>query len=627
MQPSLVYGPGGGSARLFNQLAALPMTAMPLRGAMQVQPVHRDDVVAGVLALLDAPARAQGTIAFVGPQPMALRNYLRQLRAALGIAGTLHVLPLPVWMFRAAASVAGHVPGSSLDSETAAMLLRGNVAPADDFRRLLGREPLPVNRFVAPSQAHALRTQAVLDAWVPALRISLALLWLWTGIVSLGLYPVADSLALLARVGLHGTMAKAALYGAALLDLALGVLTLAAPARLRRAVWAAQLLLIWRVHGADHRLPARVLAAPVRADLQEPAAAGRHRPAVDAGARAGQGRLMDYVTVKWLHILSSTLLFGTGIGSAFYLLIATWSREARAVAAVSRYVVVADWLFTATTAVFQPASGFWLMHLAGGMPVSTPWIAWSLRLYAFAHPVLAAGRVDPVPAARPVGAGGGKGPRAAAGVLALLRLVGGVGRLGVHDFPADLLPDDGQAAAVGGLNVDAARRARGDARLPDRGGRRRGLDDGRVPGTLPAQGAGDRRGHEPPAMIPKTRNVIGFPEGIAGEELLLRLREHAQRYKTPLEMGRVERLSRRPTAASRRKRAHARCARVTSCSRPAQGTWRRTSRGWAFRSRAAWCAIARCATATRPRASASPCSARASTGCARRSSSRTSATG
>lgn len=93
---------------------------------------------------------------------------------------------------------------------------------------------------------------------------------------------------------------------------------------------------------------------------------------------------MDYATVKWLHILSSTLLFGTGIGSAFYLLLATWSREARAVAAVSRYVVVADWLFTATTAVFQPASGFWLMHLAGGMPASTPWIAWSLRLYAFA---------------------------------------------------------------------------------------------------------------------------------------------------------------------------------------------------------------------------------------------------
>lgn len=93
---------------------------------------------------------------------------------------------------------------------------------------------------------------------------------------------------------------------------------------------------------------------------------------------------MDYVTVKWLHILSSTLLFGTGIGSAFYLLFATLTRDVRAIAAVTRYVVVADWLFTSTSAIFQPLSGLWLMHLMGGLPVSTPWIAGSLWLYALA---------------------------------------------------------------------------------------------------------------------------------------------------------------------------------------------------------------------------------------------------
>ena len=93
---------------------------------------------------------------------------------------------------------------------------------------------------------------------------------------------------------------------------------------------------------------------------------------------------MDYLSVKWLHILSSTVLFGAGIGSAFYLLLATLGRDARAVATVSRYVVISDWVFTATTAVIQPLTGFWLMHLAGGIPWSTPWIAWSLGLYAFA---------------------------------------------------------------------------------------------------------------------------------------------------------------------------------------------------------------------------------------------------
>ena len=92
---------------------------------------------------------------------------------------------------------------------------------------------------------------------------------------------------------------------------------------------------------------------------------------------------MDYVTVKWLHILSSTLLFGTGIGTAFYLLVTSLTRDARVVAVVARYVVIADWIFTATTIVFQPASGIYLAHLMG-IPLATPWLYWSMALYVIA---------------------------------------------------------------------------------------------------------------------------------------------------------------------------------------------------------------------------------------------------
>ena len=92
---------------------------------------------------------------------------------------------------------------------------------------------------------------------------------------------------------------------------------------------------------------------------------------------------MDYVVVKWLHIVSSTLLFGTGIGSAWYMLFATLSRDVRAVAVVTRNVVTADWLFTATTAVLQPATGFYMIHLAG-YPLHSRWIMWSIALYVLA---------------------------------------------------------------------------------------------------------------------------------------------------------------------------------------------------------------------------------------------------
>lgn len=92
---------------------------------------------------------------------------------------------------------------------------------------------------------------------------------------------------------------------------------------------------------------------------------------------------MEYLVVKWLHVLFSTLLFGTGIGSAFYLLVATLSRDLHLVAGVTRWVVRADWLFTATTVVLQPVTGLWMLQLAG-IPVATPWVKASLMLYALA---------------------------------------------------------------------------------------------------------------------------------------------------------------------------------------------------------------------------------------------------
>lgn len=92
---------------------------------------------------------------------------------------------------------------------------------------------------------------------------------------------------------------------------------------------------------------------------------------------------MDYVTVKWLHIMSATFLFGTGVGSAFYLLFASISRDVRAVAVVTRIVVLADWLFTSTTAVIQPLTGYYMMRLVG-LPATSRWLAWSIALYVVA---------------------------------------------------------------------------------------------------------------------------------------------------------------------------------------------------------------------------------------------------
>ena len=91
---------------------------------------------------------------------------------------------------------------------------------------------------------------------------------------------------------------------------------------------------------------------------------------------------MDYGLIKALHILSATLLFGTGLGTAYFMWSANRTRDARVAAAVAKHVVRADWMFTLPTVIFQPLSGVWLVHAVG-----YPWSGWvmlSLTLYGIA---------------------------------------------------------------------------------------------------------------------------------------------------------------------------------------------------------------------------------------------------
>jgi uncharacterized membrane protein len=92
---------------------------------------------------------------------------------------------------------------------------------------------------------------------------------------------------------------------------------------------------------------------------------------------------MTYLAIKWVHILSSTLLFGTGLGSAFYMFFASLTRDARVTAVVVKYVVIADLLFTTPTMILQPATGLYMAHLAGFSLAST-WLLWSIVLYVVA---------------------------------------------------------------------------------------------------------------------------------------------------------------------------------------------------------------------------------------------------
>ena len=240
-QPSLVFGPGGASARLFTQIAAAPVLVLPAGGRQPIQPIHIDDLVQALATLATSPHPTTGRLALVGPEPLAFGEFLQRLRASLGLPRAW-TIAVPASFVRIAASVGERIAASPLDPDTWRMLQRGNVAPAAATRALLGRDARPVEQFIAAENAGAVRHAAQLAVFMPILRGSVALVWIVTGVLSLGIYPVAESHALLARAGVPASLVPLFLYGAAGLDLVLGVLTLVLK---RRAwLWLVQIALI-----------------------------------------------------------------------------------------------------------------------------------------------------------------------------------------------------------------------------------------------------------------------------------------------------------------------------------------------------------------------------------------------
>lgn len=91
---------------------------------------------------------------------------------------------------------------------------------------------------------------------------------------------------------------------------------------------------------------------------------------------------LGYLTWKYIHIISATLLFGTGLGTAFHMFATHLTGDVRSIVTASRNTVWADWLFTTPAVIVQPVSGA-MLTAAIGAPLGSAWIVASLILYVF----------------------------------------------------------------------------------------------------------------------------------------------------------------------------------------------------------------------------------------------------
>lgn len=242
LRPSIVYGPGGKSTEFFLATAAQPVVALVGDGRQRIQPVFVGDLAQAVCAALENGAAVHERVDVVGPHPVTMGELTVRLRRWLGLRAA-PVIRVPLALTMAAGTVSGWLGSLPLTRETITMLGRDNTGDVARFTALTGVRPRPMEAWLHDNPA------TTADLWharlfflAPLLRAAIGSLWIWLGLVSLFFYPRAGSDGLLARVGVSEALAPFALYGAAMLDVALGVATLA-NVRIR-LVGAVQILLI-----------------------------------------------------------------------------------------------------------------------------------------------------------------------------------------------------------------------------------------------------------------------------------------------------------------------------------------------------------------------------------------------
>lgn len=90
-----------------------------------------------------------------------------------------------------------------------------------------------------------------------------------------------------------------------------------------------------------------------------------------------------YSIAKTVHVLSATLLFGTGLGTAFFFLGAHLWGDQAARRFAARTTVRADFLFTLPAVIVQPLSGAFLIW-RGGIDPADLWLAAAYGFYILA---------------------------------------------------------------------------------------------------------------------------------------------------------------------------------------------------------------------------------------------------
>lgn len=90
----------------------------------------------------------------------------------------------------------------------------------------------------------------------------------------------------------------------------------------------------------------------------------------------------NYLVLKYIHILCALVLVGTGGGIAFFMLMASRTKNIAVIIATAQHVILADWIFTTPAVIGQLLTGILLMKRLG-YSFMAPWFMSVMSLFVF----------------------------------------------------------------------------------------------------------------------------------------------------------------------------------------------------------------------------------------------------
>lgn len=145
IRPSLIYGDGGSSTKLFLQLAKLPILVLPNGGNFDIQPVHCDDVVLAIIKLI-GNYHYPNIINVTGNQILTLKEYLNILRKNHYHKDNSIIIPIPFFIAKMGALVLQHFT-NLISVDSLILLKNGNVADNTEFKKLIGKDIIKLEDF------------------------------------------------------------------------------------------------------------------------------------------------------------------------------------------------------------------------------------------------------------------------------------------------------------------------------------------------------------------------------------------------------------------------------------------------------------------------------------------------